>query len=100
MPSGRQDVYRLLPMRSWTRKSFRRGREQDEEEQEAKYGSVLQPVPVIIIGSHFDLVSVDEQQDKISMAQLLVNEMKDRYELDLECIFSVGSFIPNNNVIA
>ena len=80
MPCGRQDVYRLLPMRSWTRKSFRPGHDlQQVEEENDMYGSVLQPVPVVIVGSHYDVVSSHSQQETVHAAQLLVNEMKERY---------------------
>ena len=43
------------------------------------FGSVLQSVPVIIVGSHYDLVPANRQQEAISAIQSLVNEMKVKY---------------------
>lgn len=49
------------------------------------FGSILQSVPVIIVGSHYDLVPANRQQETISAIQSLVNEMKVKYV----CIFCV-----------
>lgn len=78
MPSVRKDVYRLLPVRSCSVRSHggnSLGVEEPEVAEEM-YGSVLQPVPVIIVGSHFDLVSVPDQAAVVAQTQELVNEMK------------------------
>lgn len=77
MPSGRKDVYRLLPVRSWSLRSHSSNYGvMDEHAASEMYGSVLQPVPVIIVGSHYDLVPVPDQPAVIAKTQELVNEMK------------------------
>ena len=79
MSSGRKDVYRLLPVRSWSVRSHSSNYGGVEEAvSEEMYGSVLQPVPVIIVGSHYDLIPVPDQPAVISKTQELVNEMKKR----------------------
>ncbi len=40
------------------------------------YENALPPVPVIIIGSHYDQIKADNQQETISSVQGLVDEMK------------------------
>lgn len=42
------------------------------------YDCVLQPVPVIIVGSHYDQIPAHRQQEAISNVQALVNEVKAR----------------------
>ena len=80
MPSGRKDVYRLLPVRSWSVRSHSGSHVGIEEStvHEEMYGSVLQPVPVIIVGSHYDLVPMQDQPTALARTQELVNEMKKR----------------------
>lgn len=39
----------------------------------------LQPVPVIVVGSHYDLIPTDAQQETVTSVQSLVNEMKVKY---------------------
>ena len=83
MPSSRKDVYRLLPVRSRTTRS-NTGSYAGVEESDAPeemYGSVLQPVPVIIVGSHYDLVPSTNQQPFLARTQDLVTEMKKRFAL-------------------
>ena len=46
--------------------------------REQSYGSVLQPVPVIIVGSHYDQIPVHHQQETVTSVQSLVNEVKVR----------------------
>ena len=41
-------------------------------------------MPVIVIGSHLDLIPVDQQQKVVSNTQRLVDEMRDRFEEYLE----------------
>ena len=48
------------------------------------YGSVLQPVPVILVGSHYDLIPVERQAEVVARTQKLVNEMRDQFEEYLE----------------
>ena len=80
MPSGRKDVYRLLPVRSWSVRSHSGSHVGIDEStvHEEMYGSVLQPVPVIIVGSHYDLVPMQDQPTVLARTQELVNEMKKR----------------------
>ena len=80
MPSGRKDVYRLLSGRSWSLRSHSSnyGGMEEHAASEEMYGSVLQPVPVIIVGSHYDLIPVPDQPAVIAKTQELVNEMKKR----------------------
>ena len=79
MPSGRKDVYRLLSVRSWSLRSHSSNYGvMDKHATSEMYGSVLQPVPVIIVGSHYDLVPVPDQPAVITKTQELVNEMKKR----------------------
>ena len=80
MPSSRKDVYRLLPVRSRSMRSYSSGHVgvEDSTVPEEMYGSVLQPVPVIIVGSHYDMVLVQDQPTKLAQTQELVNEMKKR----------------------
>ena len=79
MPSVRKDVYRLLPVRSCTRShSDNHSWVEDTDVVEEMYGSVLQPVPVIIVGSHYDLVPVPDQPSVLAQTQDLVHEMKKR----------------------
>lgn len=50
--------------------------------------SALQPVPVIIVGSHYDQIPAGDQQEVVTNAQSLVNEMKVKYvTLDLISCF-------------
>lgn len=42
------------------------------------FGNILQPVPVIIVGSHYDQISAQSQEEVLSSVQSLVNEMKVR----------------------
>lgn len=42
--------------------------------------SALQPVPVIIVGSHYDQIPAGDQQEVVTNAQSLVNEMKVKFE--------------------
>lgn len=82
MPSRRKDVYRLLPVRSWSVRSSHSGgsaRVEEPEAHEEMYGSVLQPVPVIIVGSHYDLIPVPDQPAVLAKTQELVHEMKKRH---------------------
>lgn len=37
---------------------------------------MLQPVPVIIVGSHYDQISPHHQQEAISSVQTLINELR------------------------
>lgn len=46
----------------------------------------LQPVPVIVVGSHYDLVSVEAQQETVTRVQSLVNEMKVKYVKFGQCV--------------
>ena len=80
MPSGRKDIYRLLPVRSWSVRSHSSNYSGMEEHAatEEMYGSVLQPVPVIIVGSHYDLIPIPDQPAVLTKTQELVNEMKKR----------------------
>lgn len=81
MPSHTKNIPRQLPIRPWTQRSFRRNGHQEEESvtQETMFGPVfLQPVPVVIVGSHYDLVSVQNQQTALANTQKLVTEMRDR----------------------
>lgn len=80
MPSRKKEIHRQLPVRPWTQRSFRRNAHPVEESlsPETMYGTVLQPVPVVIVGSHYDLVSVHNQQEALANTQKLVTEMKDR----------------------
>ena len=78
MPSRKKNIPRQLPVRPWTQRSFRRSVHSEEESPETMYGTVLQPVPVVIVGSHFDLVSAHNQQAALANTQKLVEEMKDR----------------------
>ena len=49
----------------------------------------LQPVPVIVVGSHYDLVPVEDQQETVTRVQSLVNEMKVKYVccISFVCVF-------------
>lgn len=79
MPSGRKDVYRLLPVQSWSLRSHSSNCGAMEEHTASEmYGSVLQPVPVVIVGSHYDLIPVPDQPAVIAKTQELVNELKKR----------------------
>ena len=40
------------------------------------FTQVLQPVPVIIVGSHYDQIPPHHQRDAISIVQALINELK------------------------
>lgn len=42
------------------------------------YGNALQQVPVIIVGSHYDLI-LDGQKEAVSSVQSLVNEVRFKY---------------------
>ena len=94
MPCRRKDKYRLLPVKPWMKTgtlqdsslSNRGDLEEGDssDSQNSMYGSVLQPVPVIVIGSHLDLIPVDQQQKVVSNTQRLVDEMQDRFEEYLE----------------
>ena len=48
------------------------------------YGSVFQPVPVILVGSHYDLVPVERQEEVVARTQELVIEMRGQFEEYLE----------------
>lgn len=80
MPSSRKDIYRLLPIRSRSARSHAGpcASVDESDVSEEMYGSVLQPVPVIIVGSHYDLVPVPDQPAVLAQTQQLVNEMKKR----------------------
>lgn len=52
------------------------------------FGKVLQCVPVIVVGSHYDRIPVHEQQEKKSSTQSLINEMKVKYV----CVFNAKCF--------
>ena len=54
------------------------GKEEDYISQSSMYGAILQPVPIIIVGSHFDQVMVQNRDEVLSNTQKLVTEMKDR----------------------
>lgn len=94
MPCRRKDKYRLLPVKPWMKtgtlqdsSSSNRGDLEEgdsSDSQNSMYGSVLQPVPVIVIGSHLDLIPMDQQQKVVSNTQRLVDEMQDRFEEYLE----------------
>lgn len=86
MPSGRKDIFRLLPIRSQSirRHSGSPGVGNHSGVTEGMYGSVLQPVPVIIVGSHYDLIPVADQTAVCAQTQDLVNDMKKRYQI-LSC---------------
>ena len=43
------------------------------------FGNMLQPVPVIIVGSHYDKIPLEKQQETVAGVQSLVNEMKVKY---------------------
>ena len=53
-------------------------------QEEGMYGSVLQPVPVVIIGSHYDQVPVDKQAEVVANTQRLVDEMRQKFGQYLE----------------
>ena len=80
MPSSRKDVYRLLPVRSRSTRSNTGSYPgvEGSDTPEEMYGSVLQPVPVIIVGSHYDLVPSTNQRAILAQTQELVTEMKKR----------------------
>ena len=95
MPSRRKEIYRQLQVKPWMVKgdSLLNGSSSKEEDledgnssdsQNSMYGSVLQPVPVVIVGSHLDLVPVDQQPEVVGNTQRLVDEMRDRFEEYLE----------------
>ena len=94
MPSRRKEIYRQLQVKPWMMKGDTllngSNKEEDLEDgnssdsQNSMYGSVLQPVPVVIVGSHLDLVSVNQQPDVVGNTQRLVDEMRDRFEEYLE----------------
>ena len=46
-------------------------------------------VPVIIVGSHYDLIPPESKQDTITRVQSLVNEMTIKYA-DLRFLHSIG----------
>ncbi len=91
MLSSKKEVYRLLPVQSWMLKTGSLGRSSrtscesldsspdTSESQDNMYGSVLQPVPVIVVGSHYDLVPVERQAEVVARAQALVTEMRDQF---------------------
>lgn len=74
MPSLIRNFPRQLPVRSWIRNSLR-GKVDDSIAQETMYGTLLQPVPVMIVGSHYDQIS---SQEAVEKTQQLVTEMKER----------------------
>ncbi len=78
MPSLRRDFPRQLPVRPWMRSSLRGMVHTNEESigPETMYGTVLQPVPVMIVGSHYD--QTQNQQEALANTQELVTEMKER----------------------
>lgn len=79
MPSHKKNIPRQLPVRPWTQRTFRRNAQAEEESlsRETMYGTVLQPVPVVIVGSHYDRVS--GQPQTLANTQKLVKEMKERW---------------------
>ena len=48
--------------------------------QEAMYGSYIQPVPVIIVGSHYDQLEGQSAVEAVQQTQRLVDELRDQYE--------------------
>ena len=94
MPSRRKEIYRQLQVKPWMVKEGTllngSNKEEDLEDgnssdsQSSMYGSVLQPVPVVVVGSHLDLVPVDQQPEVVGNTQRLVDEMRDRFEEYLE----------------
>ena len=80
MPSLKREFPRQLPVRPWTQKSLRGKIKTGEESitQETMYGTVLQPVPVMIVGSHYDQIPPQKQQESLENTQKLVTELKDR----------------------
>ncbi len=80
MPSLKREFPRQLPVRPWTQRSLRgrTGTDEDSDAQETMYGTVLQPVPVMIVGSHYDQIPPQKQQESLDNTQKLVTEMKDR----------------------
>ena len=94
MPSRRREIYRQLQVKPWMVKEGTllngSNKEEDLEDgnssdsQSSMYGSVLQPVPVVVVGSHLDLVPVDQQPEVVGNTQRLVDEMRDRFEEYLE----------------
>ena len=91
MLSSKKEVYRLLPVQSWMLKTGSLGRSSRtscgsldsspdaSESHDNMYGSVLQPVPVIVVGSHYDLVPVERQAEVVARTQALVTERRDQF---------------------
>jgi hypothetical protein len=50
----------------------------------------LQLVPVVIVGSHYDLISTESQQESVARVQSLVNEMKVKYVLIYVLMYVLG----------
>ena len=48
------------------------------------YGSVLQPVPVVIVGSHHDEIPPGKEIEVVANAQRLVDEMREVFEEHLD----------------
>ena len=96
MLSSKKEVYRLLPVQPWmlrTGSLVRSGRNGSgsldsspdaSESHDNMYGSVLQQVPVIVIGSHYDLIPVERQAEVVARTQKLVTEMRDQFVEYLE----------------
>ena len=69
------------------------GNEEDCVSPSSMYGAILQPVPIIIVGSHFDQVVMQNRDEVINNTQRLVAEMKDRYCLYIMCICCVCGWV-------
>lgn len=91
MPSSQKDAYRLLSVKSWMLRSptLRNGGSLSSEESfpsrdstssQYMYGSVLQPVPVVIVGSHYDQIPLEHQDVVVARTQALVTELRDMFE--------------------
>lgn len=52
--------------------------------QRQAFGNVLPPVPVVIVGSHYDQIPLERQQETITKVQSLIDEVKVRY---VSCLF-------------
>ena len=50
----------------------------------AMYGSYLEPVPVIIVASHYDLLEGEKQREAVQQTQRLVDELREEFEEYLE----------------
>ena len=47
---------------------------------EAMYGSYIQPVPVIVVGSHYDQLEGQSAVEAVQQTQRLVDELREQYE--------------------